>query len=139
MFGIYLMEQMVVRMALGLTRITSPTALPSVEGYSKFGSYTGNGSTDGPFVYCGFRPAFVMVKRTDSADNWNIVDVKRDTGNVADHYLNADASSAEGIFTIVDILSNGFKARDALSTSVSGGTYIFMAFAESPFKYANAR
>jgi hypothetical protein len=110
-----------------------------VEGYSKFGSYTGNGSTDGPFVYCGFRPAWVMVKRTDSADNWNIVDVKRDTGNVADHYLNADASSAEGIFTIVDILSNGFKARDALSTSVSGGTYIFMAFAESPFKYANAR
>jgi hypothetical protein len=117
----------------------------SVEGYSKIGSYTGNGSTDGPFVYCGFRPAWVMVKRTDSTSNWTILDSARGAYNVNGQFLAANLSNSESYESTrqADFLSNGFKPRP---TSVpnndinsSGGTYIFMAFAESPFKYANAR
>jgi len=114
----------------------------SVEGYSKFGSYTGNGSADGPFVYTGFRPAFVMVKRADGAQNWPIVDTGRDTYNIANKRLFPNLSSAEdtGIPNYLDLLSNGFKCRDGnVSYNASGGTYIYMAFAESPFKYSNAR
>ena len=113
-----------------------------VEGYSKFGSYTGNGSSDGPFVYCGFRPAFVMVKRTDVADSWVVHDGERDLENPVELMLFPDLSSAElGSGTAsMDFLSNGFKLR-VISTArnASGGTYIYMAFAENPFKYANAR
>jgi hypothetical protein len=112
-----------------------------VEGYSKFGSYTGNGSTDGPFVYCGFRPAFVMFKRTDSTGEWMMVDDARQAFNSDTPYLDANSSAAESTSSNeVDFLSNGFKLRSAGGrNNASGGTYIFMAFAESPFKYANAR
>ena len=113
-----------------------------VAGYSKFGSYTGNGSADGPFVFCGFRPRFVMYKRTDSAgDNWNMLDTTRSDVNVADEYLFANSSSAEGFgATVMDILSNGFKLRfSGAGGNASGGTYIFMAFAEHPFKNTLAR
>jgi hypothetical protein len=111
-----------------------------VEGYSKFGSYTGNGSTDGPFVYCGFRPAWVMIKRTDGTSSWAMFDDKRNTYNVVDNNLFANLSDAEDAFGVLDVLSNGFKIRTTLAGSnTSGGTYIFAAFAESPFKYANAR
>jgi hypothetical protein len=113
-----------------------------VEGFSKFCSYTGNGSTDGPFVYCGFRPAFVMTKRTDSTGNWLIFDAERGIYNLNDNYLYANSSQAEGTSSTlgVDLLSNGFKHRNAYNDgNASGGTYIFMAFAESPFKYSNAR
>ena len=115
----------------------------SVEGFSKFGSYTGNGSADGPFVYTGFRPAFVMIKRTDSANYWMILDDKRNTYNPEKAGLYPNLSDAESNFgngTGIDFLSNGFKHKDnSASTNASGGTYIYMAFAETPFKYSLSR
>jgi hypothetical protein len=112
-----------------------------IEGFSRFGSYTGNGSSDGPFVWCGFRPRWVMQKRTDSSDNWNIFDTSRSSFNVTKANLEADTSDAESTANdFMDILSNGFKLKANLTSSnASGGTYIFAAFAESPFKYARAR
>ena len=104
------------------------------QGYSKFGSYTGNGSADGTFVYTGFKPAFVMVKRTDSAQSWYMLDNKRNTFNPVDKYLLANTSAAEDTFIIPDFLSNGFKLRGTGSGSnASGGSFIYMAFAENPF------
>ena len=112
----------------------------SVEGYSKIGSYTGNGSTDGTYVHCGFRPAWVMVKKTDSVGHWNIIDTARDTHNVADTPVIANLSNAEYTYTFMDVLSNGFKLRNTGGgLNASGGSYIFLAFAEAPFKSANAR
>jgi len=112
----------------------------SVEGYSKFGSYTGNGSNDGPFIYCGFRPALFLTKRTDSTSDWQLLDTSRDTYNAADAYLKPNTSGAEATGGPHDFVSNGFKIRNTGgSQNASGGTYIFMAFAENPFKYANAR
>jgi len=105
-----------------------------VKGFSKFGSYTGNGSTDGTFVYTGFKPAFVLQKRTDATSNWQIYDNKRDTFNVPDSYLLANESSAEGTATFFDFVSNGMKARASNNfMNQSGGSYIYMAFAENPF------
>ena len=113
----------------------------SVEGFSKFGSYTGNGSTDGPFVYTGFRPAFVMIKAADSAYNWIIWDTTRDTYNEFTKFLYPNLSDAEAIGSnVADAVSNGFKLRaTSVNRNASGETYIYMAFAEMPFKYANAR
>lgn len=115
-----------------------------VEGFSKFGSYTGNASTEGPFVYCGFRPKFIIVKRTDTAgEPWIIKDTSRSSYNGNDVELYANTSAAEGgpySPPIMDYVSNGFKLRStATGSNASGATYIFMAFAESPFKYARAR
>jgi hypothetical protein len=116
-----------------------------VEGFSKFGSYTGNGSADGPFVYTGFKPAFVMLKRTDGAASWVIMDNKRDTYNPANSPLIAEGSNAEGAAAgDEDFLSNGFKIRTTSTNyNASGGTYIYAAFAESPFQgddgYTQAR
>ncbi len=113
-----------------------------VAGYSKFSKYTGNGSADGPFLYCGFRPAFVMTKRTDNAfgGDWYIYDTVRNTYNVMTALLYINSSAAEGPFVGFDALSNGFKVRSsAANFNASGGTYIFMAFAENPFKYSLAR
>jgi hypothetical protein len=113
-----------------------------IAGFSKFGLYTGNGSTDGVFVYLGFRPKYVMFKRTNSADQWIIEDAVRSTYNVVDARLFANISDAEvsnGNGNI-DFLSNGFKLRNSQSgMNASGGTYIFMAFAENPTKYSLAR
>tara|TARA_B100002019_G_scaffold131577_1_gene113044 strand:+ start:4328 stop:6727 length:2400 start_codon:yes stop_codon:yes gene_type:complete len=111
----------------------------SVEGYSKIGSYTGNGSTDGTFVFCGFSVQFVLVKRSDSTDSWQIHDISRAPFNPSDKYLLPDSSGAEGTATTVDFLSNGFKLRSSSNLNNSGGSFLFMAFAENPFKYANAR
>jgi len=113
----------------------------AVAGFSAFGSYTGNGSTDGPFVFCGFRPRFIMFKRTDVADDWQQYDTSRDSYNVAGNILFANLSNAETASPPrLDILSNGFKARTAGSgTNANGGTYIYAAFAENPTKYALAR
>ena len=114
----------------------------NVEGFSKFGSYTGNGSADGPFVYTGFRPAFIMVKRTDGVTSWFIHDTARDTYNVANKNLYPNLSAAEEVQTTwnQDMLSNGFKTRGASTElNASGGTYIYMAFAENPFKNSLAR
>ena len=109
------------------------------QGFSKFGSYTGNGNADGTFIYTGFKPAYVMLKRTDTAgERWNIKDNKRDGYNQTDPVLTADASGAEYDDSQMDLLSNGFKIRtSAVSTNASGGTYIFMAFAENPFVASN--
>ena len=112
-----------------------------VAGYSAFGSYTGNGSTDGPFIYTGFRPRWFMVKRTDSTSNWLVYDTSRIGYNQANNYLLPDLANAEGSGdNYLDILSNGLKIRVAnQSTNTSGGTYIYAAYAENPLKYANAR
>ncbi len=107
-----------------------------VEGFSKFGSYTGNGSTDGPFIFTGFKPAWVVTKRTNSADNWAMYDAARDPYNVAEKYLYGDTTAAETTYSTakVDFLSNGFKWRGAVNFgNASGGTYVYMAFAENPF------
>ena len=111
-----------------------------VAGYSAFGSYTGNGSTDGTFVYTGFRPRFIMIKASSTTGNWNIIDTARNTTNVIGELLYADASDAGATYTLADSLSNGFKLRNSGGNiNNSGTTFIYMAFAESPFKYANAR
>ena len=106
-----------------------------VKGFSKFGSYTGNGSTDGTFVYTGFKPAWLMIKSSSlSSTSWVIHDNKRDTFNIAKNNLDADNSDAEANLDRLDILSNGFKSRSTLNfNNRSGETYIYMAFAESPF------
>ena len=112
-----------------------------VVGYSSMGSYVGNGSSDGVFVYTGFRPAFVMMKMSSSTSHWWINDNKR-TGsyNVADGLLFPNLSSSESTFATMDLLSNGFKLRAASSDiNTSSATYIYAAFAESPFQYARAR
>ena len=113
----------------------------SVDGYSKFGSYTGNGDDDGTFIYTGFRPAFVMTKKTSSTSNWTIIDSTRSEYNDPDDNLQANTSVAEFENTRYDILSNGFKMRRGASgdTNTSGATYIYIAFAETPFKYSNGR
>jgi hypothetical protein len=116
-----------------------------IAGYSAFGSYTGNGSSDGPFVYTGFRPKFVLMKATSGSNNWIIYDTSRNTYNLTNLSLVPDSSAAEnGVSTTtentLDILSNGFKLRTSNAlTNGSSVPYIYAAFAENPFKYANAR
>jgi len=113
-----------------------------VAGYLAFGSYTGNGSSDGPFVYTGFRPRFVMVKNTTNsagATNWVMQDSSRNGFN-PNKTLYANAASAEDSSAYFDILSNGFKVRETFrDANTSGDTYIYMTFAENPFKNALAR
>jgi hypothetical protein len=112
-----------------------------VSGYSAFGSYTGNGSTDGPFIYMGFRPRFILVKRTDTTGIWFIYDTTRNTYNTMDLYLQPQSSAAEVSYgNAYDFLSNGVKIRNTSADyNASGGTYIYAAFAENPFKYSRAR
>jgi hypothetical protein len=113
-----------------------------ISGFSAFGSYTGNGSADGPFVYLGFRPEFVMIKNASATGDWFIYDTARNTYNVADNRLKPNLSDAEGTGGSFgpDILSNGFKMRsDFGEMNGSGNTIIYMAFAENPFKNALAR
>jgi hypothetical protein len=116
----------------------------AVPGYSAFGSYTGNGSADGPFVYLGFRPRWVMIKcsTSDFAGNaqWNIFDTSRSTSNTTLLRLFANSSAVEATTIGIDILSNGFKLRESSNAfNGSGATYIYAAFAENPFKNALAR
>ena len=113
----------------------------SVDGYSKVGTYTGNGLNDGTFVYTGFRPAFLLIKRTDAAGVWPMFDNKRVGYNWDNRQSRANETSVEETSnTFIDILSNGFKCKNtAADKNASGGTYIYLAFAESPFKYSNAR
>jgi hypothetical protein len=119
----------------------------AVAGYSAFGSYTGNGSGgaagtgDGPFVYTGFRPRWIMVKViSGTTANWSIIDTARSPYNFANLELWPSSSAAEQTYAIADILSNGFKLRsDSGQWNTNGAVYIYAAFAESPFKYALAR
>jgi hypothetical protein len=114
----------------------------AVAGYSAFGSYTGNGSTDGPFVYTGFRPRYILFKRSDGVSAWEVVDTSRSAYNVVANVLfpntNGAESSSGDFANLCDILSNGFKLRSTSSAS-NTGTVIYAAFAEAPFKYALAR
>ena len=106
-----------------------------VKGYSKVGgSYTGNGNADGPFIYTGFAPSFVMVKASSTTGNWTMFDNKRSPFNFVDNHLYANTSAAEQTASAgyIDFLSNGFKKTDTFNNA-SGETYIYMAFAEHPF------
>lgn len=111
-----------------------------VESYSSMGTYLGNGSADGPFVFTGFRPAFILLKSLTTARNWHIFDTKRDVDNLAEYGLYPNLSSAESNVWFADLNSNGFKIRttnDAINGS--GVTYLYYAAAEHPFKTARAR
>ena len=116
------------------------TAIP---GFSQFGSYAANGSADGPFVYTGFKPRWIMMKRYDSgsAESWFVVDTARDPGNygTGQHYLLLQSTAADGTGTaILDVLSNGFKLRSTATNAGAGGpTYVYMAFASTPFTNTN--
>jgi hypothetical protein len=114
----------------------------AVPGFSAFGSWVGNGSTDGPFIYTGFRPRYLLQKGADVVRGWNIWDTARSPYNAVDSLFQANSSGAEstGGYNAFDLLSNGFKVRSAdANWNNSGSTYIYMAFAESPFQFANAR
>ena len=109
-------------------------------GYSKIGSYTGNGNADGTFVYTGFKPAWIMGKRYDNTNNWYIFDSVRDPYNLTQRYLRADTNSAEinNSSKAIDIVSNGFKIKNSDGEfNASGGTYLYMAFAEAPLVGSN--
>jgi hypothetical protein len=112
-----------------------------VAGYSSFGSYTGNGSADGPFVFCGFRPRWILIKASSSVSygNWVLHDTARSSSNVSDKNLYANLSNSEDSTYSIDVLSNGFKLRSAAfdGTNGSGATYVYCAFAESPFAANN--
>jgi len=111
-----------------------------VSGYSNGFSYTGNGSADGSFVYLGFRPRLIMLKRSDSTSNWTLLDTSREGYNVDNDPLYPNTSDAEGTADLVDITSNGFKLRTTdASVNASAGTYIGFAWAEMPFNYSRAR
>jgi hypothetical protein len=117
-------------------------AFAAVAGYSAFGSFTGNGSTDGPFVYTGFKPRWIMIKNATAAGNaWLVFDTVRDTYNVTKGYLAPNNANSENTSSsILDITSNGFKLRDSfVAWNGSGDTFIYAAFAENPFKYSLAR
>ena len=113
----------------------------SVDGYSKIGTYTGNGSSDGTFVFTGLRPSFLLIKRTDSTGSWYIMDNKRNPFNEVNNHLYPNLAQAEAASSHdTDFLSNGFKARgSAADLNASGGTYVYLAIAEQPAKYSNAR
>jgi hypothetical protein len=112
-----------------------------VAGFSKFGSYTGNGSADGAFAWCGFRPRFVIIKRVDSTGSWYIEDTSRNGYNPAGLDLHTDQAAAEANDApVLDFVANGIKQRNTYAGfNSSGATYVFIAFAENPFKYARAR
>jgi hypothetical protein len=111
-----------------------------IAGFSAFGSYTGNGSADGVFVYFGFKPRFVLIKRTDGADSWCIWDTARNTYNAVDELLLPNSSSAAITPYPIDVLSNGMKARGTNTAyNASGGTYIYAAFASNPFRNSLAQ
>ncbi len=113
----------------------------SIEGYSKVGSYRGNALADGTFIYTGFRPAYVLAKSYDYAYDWPIIDNQRDPYNVISKGFNASTSAAElnNAANNVDFVSNGFKLRSNHTMFNGSHNYIYLAFAESPFKTSNAR
>jgi len=114
----------------------------SVEGFSKFSSFIGNGSADGTFVYTGFRPAFLIIKATGLNEGWIMYDTKRNSYNLSSTVITAEEASGDATNVVygIDILSNGFKCRyNWNGVNGSGQNYIYMAFAENPFKYSNAR
>lgn len=108
------------------------------QGYSKMGSYKGNGSSDGAFVYTGFKPALVIFKSINNAKDWYIFDNKRNTFNVMNKILHPNKADAESTSTVFDFLSNGFKFRDSDNAwNGNGDTYLYMAFAQNPLVASN--
>ena len=104
------------------------------QGYSKFGNYVGNGNADGPFVYLGFKPAWLLVKLSSGTDDWQILDNKRSPNNIVGGYLRTNTNAATINNDVIDFTSNGFKLRtSAGSWNPDGGTFIYLAFAEQPF------
>ena len=114
----------------------------NIDGMQKIGSYTGNANSDGSFAHCGFRPEMVIIKSTSATESWNIFDTSRDPSNLTTQNLNSNSVNAESDASsgarAIDILSNGFKARGN-NSAVNDGTFLYLAFAKQPFKYANAR
>ena len=110
-----------------------------IAGYSAFGCYKGNGSADGAFVYTGFRPRFVLIRSTSNLREWFLVDTARNSFNVANSPLRANSNGTEGTDTVLDMVSNGFKLRSSDTAFNASATYIYAAFAEAPFKFANGR
>ena len=113
----------------------------SVEGYSKVGGYVGNSNADGPFVYTGFKPAYLLVKCTSDTASWDVTDGVRNTYNPQGYRLSPNGTGVGENLTVADFTSNGFKVRTTSGSynDPSAATYIYLAFAESPFKYSNAR
>lgn len=110
----------------------------SIQGYSKMGNYTGNNNNDGPFIYTGFKPAWVMIKNSSATSQWVIIDATRDPFNVTDARLRANSNAAEVTETFFDFLSNGFKVRSTgTDKNDSGNSYFYMAFAENPLVATN--
>jgi len=113
-----------------------------VDSYSAMGSYEGNGNATGGFVYCGFKPGWILIKNADDTENWYIYDSKRSPNNVAYQTLQASSAGAEETSssnTQIDILSNGFKLRQSNGPNNNNHTYTYLAIAETPFKTARAR
>jgi hypothetical protein len=139
--GILLQLQQYIYLGDALVNATvtiySCYAFASKQGYSKFGSFVGNGNANGPFVYLGFKPAFIMMKNTSIAGSWRIIDAKRNPGNLVNKQLSPSGNGAESTspaYIASDFLSNGFKLRTSEAEgNGSGDTYIYMAFAENPF------
>jgi hypothetical protein len=112
----------------------------SIEGFSKFGSYVGNGNSDGPFIYTGFRPAMYFVKNITQANSWLVYDLLREGFNPDNDTMSWQDTTVEDNTYKHDMLSNGFKIRDSNNaTNQSGETFIYGAWADVPFKYNNAR
>jgi hypothetical protein len=108
-----------------------------IAGFSNFGTYIGNGNASGPFVYTGFRPRYIMIKRTDTTGDWSILDTARDTYNPGTATSTANTVLPDGSNTNVDYLVNGFKLRSAQAAyNASGGQYIYASFADEPFYYS---
>ena len=123
----------------GANRAIISYLFAEVKGYSKFGKYTGNGQTDGPYVFTGFRPAFCLIKRSDATASWVLIDNKRSTssnGNPVDKYFNNNTTDTETTgttYTKFDFCANGIKVtEDNTDINASGGTYLYIAFAEAP-------
>ena len=124
----------------GADRTIVSYAFAPKQGFSKFGSYTGNGNADGPFIYTGFRPAFIIMKQSDRADHWVIKDNKRPAynPNTDRAWPNQTAAFEDSTTNAIDMLSNGFKHRSSNNNlNDSGGEFIYMAWAESPFVNSN--
>ena len=110
-----------------------------IEGYSQFGTYEGYAAADGAYVITGFRPAWLMCRNLDSAGSWIIFDNKRQGFNFDNHHVMADTNAAEADDSDIELMSNGFKCRRSSTSFNSNHSFVYMAFAEQPFKYANAR
>jgi hypothetical protein len=142
--GIWGGEPTTTQFSIGSTMMAGGASIiaylwAEVAGFSAFGKYTGNGGADGPFVWCGFRPAWIMIKRSDSTSDWLILDAKRVGYNVITQDVYVNLASAEATAAASDFVSNGFKLRSSTVHNVSSATYVYAAFSESPFKYARGR